>query len=50
MSADFPEISRYTHVDRSIPALPALSREVADATVECFGLQKDGKLEFDIVG
>ncbi|TKB85284.1 MAG: class II aldolase/adducin family protein [Nitrospira sp.] len=50
MSAEFPEISRYTRVGRTVPALPALSRDLADATAECFGLQKDGTLEFDIVG
>ncbi|SPP63448.1 class II aldolase/adducin family protein [Nitrospira lenta] len=50
MSAEFPEISRYTRVGRTVPALPALSRDLADATADCFGLQKDGALEFDIVG
>jgi L-fuculose-phosphate aldolase len=50
MSAEFPEISRYTRVGPSVPSLPALSRDLADATAECFGLQKDGTLEFDIVG
>jgi ribulose-5-phosphate 4-epimerase/fuculose-1-phosphate aldolase len=50
MSAEFPEISRYTRVGRTVPALPALSRELADVTAECMGLQKDGELEFDIVG
>jgi L-fuculose-phosphate aldolase len=37
-------------VGRTVPALPALSRELADVTAECMGLQKDGELEFDIVG
>ena len=50
MSAEFPEISRYTRVGRTVPALPALSRELADVTAECMGLHKDGTLEFDIVG
>ena len=30
--------------------MPALSRELADATADCFGLGKDGALAFDIVG
>jgi L-fuculose-phosphate aldolase len=37
-------------VGPTVPALPALSRELADATAECFGLGKDGTLAFDIVG
>lgn len=50
MSAEFPEISRYTRVGSTVPVLPALSRELADVTAECLGLRKDGTLEFDIVG
>jgi L-fuculose-phosphate aldolase len=50
MSAEFPEISRYTRVGRTVPSLPALSRELADVTADCMGLQKDGTLEFDLVG
>ena len=50
MSAEFPEISSYTRVGRTVLAVPALSRDLADATAECFGLRKDGTLEFDIVG
>ncbi len=50
ISAEFPEISRYTRVGRPVPPLPALSRELADSTSECLGLRKDGTLEFDIVG
>ena len=50
ISDEFPEISRYTRVGRTVPPLPALSRELADATAECLGLRKDGNLDFDIVG
>jgi L-fuculose-phosphate aldolase len=50
ISLEFPEISRYTRVGPTVPALPALSRELADATAECLGLGKDGALAFDIVG
>lgn len=50
ISAEFPEISRYTRVGSTVPPLPALSRELADATSECLGLRRDGTLEFDIVG
>jgi L-fuculose-phosphate aldolase len=50
LSTEFPEISRYTRVGRTVPALPALSRDLADATAECIGFRKDGSLEYDIVG
>ena len=50
MAAEFPEISRYTRVGHTVPALPALSRELADVTADCLGLRGDGALEFDIVG
>jgi ribulose-5-phosphate 4-epimerase/fuculose-1-phosphate aldolase len=44
------EIARYTRVGPTVPTLPALSRELADATAECLGLKHDGMLAFDIVG
>lgn len=50
ISAEFSEMSRYTRVGRTVPPLPALSQELADATVSCLGLGKDGMLAFDIVG
>ena len=50
MSAEFPEISRYTRVGPAVPALPALSRGLADVTAECLGIRKDGTLAYDIVG
>ncbi len=50
ISAEFPEISRYTRVGPTVPALPALSRELADLTAECLGVGKEGSLAFDIVG
>jgi hypothetical protein len=50
MSAEFPEISRYTRVGPTVPALPALPRQLADVTAECLGVREDGALAFDIVG
>lgn len=50
ISAEFPEIARYTKVGPTVPAWPALSRELADVTAACFGIGKDGALAFDIVG
>lgn len=48
--ADFPEIFRYSRVGPSVPALPALSREFADATAMCLGVHADGTLAYDVVG
>lgn len=50
ISAEFPEISRYTRVGRTVPPLPALSRDLADATAEYLEVRKDGTVGFDIVG
>ena len=50
ISNEFPEVKRYTKVGPSVPTLPALSRELADATAECLGLMRDGRLQYDIVG
>ena len=50
LSNEFAEVKRYTKVGRSVPALPALTREFADATADCLGLMRDGRLQYDIVG
>ncbi len=49
IATGFPEIFRYTRVGRSVPPLPATTRELGDATALALGL-KDGKVDFDIVG
>lgn len=53
LATQFPEIFRYTRVGPTVPALPAISRALGDATVERLGLGADGtrgSLPFDIVG
>ncbi len=50
ISAEFPEISRYTRAGPTVLAVPALSRELTDVTADCFGRGQDGTLAFDIVG
>ncbi|MCA9643503.1 MAG: class II aldolase/adducin family protein [Polyangiaceae bacterium] len=49
VAAEFPEIFRYTRVGPSVTAIPAITRDLGDATAVAFGL-KDGQLDFDIVG
>lgn len=50
IAAQFPEINRYTRVGPSVPALPATSNELGDATAACLGVSQDGTLQYDIVG
>lgn len=47
---DFPEIYRYTRVGPSVPFLPAISKELGDATALALGVNPDGSTDFDIVG
>jgi L-fuculose-phosphate aldolase len=47
---DFPEIYRYTRVGPTVPALPAISRELGDATAAALAVNVSGELKYDIVG
>lgn len=48
---DFPELSRYTNVAPSVPLLPPITQELADACVENIGYNKEtGELKYNIVG
>ena len=46
----FPELSRYTKVAKSVGDVPPISQELADRCHENLWLQKDGTINFDIVG
>lgn len=46
----FPELYRYTRVGPNVPALPATSPELANATYEAFAPNENGYSKFDIVG
>ena len=49
VASQFPEIFRYTRVGPSVAPIPAISRELGEATAVCLGV--DGaELAFDIVG
>lgn len=50
ISQDFPEIYRYTKVGPNVPALPAVSKELGDATALALAVSADGTLAYDIVG
>jgi len=51
LSNEFPEINRYTRVGPTVPMLPPISQELADASVQALGLDpKTGKVQYDIIG
>lgn len=50
ISAQFPELGRYTKVARTVGDVPPISQELADSCHQNLWLQKDGSIEFDIVG
>ena len=50
ISLQFPEIYRYTRVGPSVPALPAVSKELAFATANHFDILPNGETSFHIVG
>ena len=50
IAAEFPEVSRYTKVGPSVPILPAVSSELADATFDAMRTPDSNILKYDIVG
>jgi L-fuculose-phosphate aldolase len=50
LSDNFPELSRYTKVGKTVPAFLPLTQELADACVRNLELELDGSLEYNIVG
>ena len=49
LASQFPEIFRYTRVGPSVGPIPAISKELGDATAKCLGVE-GSELAFDIVG
>lgn len=48
---DFPEIYRYTRIGPTVPALPAISSELGEATAKALGVtEANPSGDFDIVG
>ena len=48
---NFPEIYRYTRIGPTVPALPAISTELGEATAKALGVtEKNPAGDFDIVG
>jgi len=48
---DFPEIYRYTRIGPTVPALPAISTELGEATTKALGVTGANPAgDFDIVG
>ncbi len=49
LSAEFPEVSRYTRVGPTVPVLPVTSPELANATFHAMTGFKNANIEFDII-
>lgn len=47
---EFPELSRYTTIAPTVPLIPPISRELADACVKNIGLRDNGSIPYNIVG
>lgn len=50
IAAEFPEVSRYTRVGPTVPVLPVVSKELANATFEAITDGQNKFLKYDIVG
>jgi L-fuculose-phosphate aldolase len=50
LATHFPEIFRYTRVGPTVPPIPAVTKELGDATAEAFGVTESGLILYDIVG
>ena len=50
LASEFPEVSRYTRVGPSVPVLPVISPELADATFRAMKSPDSNILIYDIVG
>jgi L-fuculose-phosphate aldolase len=48
---EFPELSRYTSVGPTVPMLPPVTQDLADACIENIGLNADtGEIKYNIIG
>ena len=50
ISDEFPELNRYTRVAPNVGDVPPISQELGDACHRNLGLDRDGNIQFDIVG
>ena len=50
ISDAFPELNRYTRVASNVGDVPPISQELGDACHRNLGLDRDGNIQFDIVG
>jgi len=50
LADEFPELSRYTTVGPTVPIIPPVSQELADACIANLGVSKDGSVKYNIVG
>jgi ribulose-5-phosphate 4-epimerase/fuculose-1-phosphate aldolase len=47
---EFPELSRYTRVGPTVPMIPPITQELADACIKNLGVGENGSVEYNIIG
>lgn len=47
---EFPELSRYTTIAPTVPMIPPITQELANACVNNIGLRENGGIPYNIVG
>ena len=50
LADEFPELSRYTTVGPTVPMIPPITQELADACIESLGVGQDGSVKYNIIG
>jgi L-fuculose-phosphate aldolase len=50
LANDFPEINRYTKVGPTVPLIPPISQDLAEASIKALNLHEDGSIDYDIIG
>jgi L-fuculose-phosphate aldolase len=50
LAKQFPELSRYTSVGPTVPVIPPITQELADACTENFGVDVNGSIKYNVIG
>ena len=50
LANEFPEINRYTKVGPTVPVLPPITKDLAEASVKALNLNREGKVDYNIIG
>jgi L-fuculose-phosphate aldolase len=51
LEEEFPEINRYTKVGPTVPVIPPITKDLAEASVKAFHLNEEtGEVDYHIIG